>query len=113
MQIHYAFDNGQSQTGARHRGCARRVNAIKTIEQSRQMFRGNAGTVVFDQDFDDVTLRINLDTYAPARRGVFQGVRNDITDRAPEKGAVRKKLGITEEAEFDFQFCRLQLVIGK
>jgi len=59
-----------------------------------------------DQDFDDITLRINLDTHAPARRGVFQAFVVDLLLIARRKGAVAKR-GITKRLRVIFKFMSI------
>jgi hypothetical protein len=113
VQIHYSFHNGQPKAGACDRRCTRRIYAVKTIEQSRQMFRRNARAIVLDYDFDAFRLRKNLNTHVSAGWRVFQRVSDHVADRPPKKRAIREKLRVAGEAEFDFQFSRLQFVIGK
>src|SRR5665647_1598341 len=89
------LDNGQSQTGATRGSGPSGVDAVEPLENPRLLALGNALALVGDRDLDKLIRRTHADRYPGARRGVVDGVADEVADggRRPGPGDSRERAG--------------------
>ena len=86
MGLNNVLDDGQPQSGATEDATARLVHTVKPLEQSRQMFFGNAVAVIFDVDRQGAVLTHDVYFDAAAVVAVFGGIVDQIDQSLFQEG---------------------------
>ncbi|KAG1246163.1 hypothetical protein G6F65_020832 [Rhizopus arrhizus] len=96
MQGGHGLHDGQPPPGAMllSIAAARRVHAVKALEQVRQMLRRDWRPGIADGHFQPVAAPQDVDHDLGARRGILDRVLQQVRHGAPEQGRVDQRTGL-------------------